>query len=258
MRIGQLDEEEAVAEVRQPERERRGDERQPEPVHRPVERAVELQSEPAAAVGEQRRVDDQRSCEVADDHAEGPLVEDDDQEDGRGDRYAHVRQRRRHVCGRPLLDAEQRGHLLVVHRRPEADEGGDDEAGVVVRPEQQPRDRARQRDPEHEHRRRGREHVPERRPDDEQPPLLLRRVEVEAEEGALHPLGDERRQHGRQRDERLDQPVVAGREVARVQGQQEDAEDARDDAPEPVDRGVAQQLLEPLDHQFKVWRRRSR
>ena len=50
--------------------------------------------------------------------------------------------------------------------------------------------------------------------------------------------------HGRQRDERLDLPVVGRREVARVERQEEDGENARDEPAEPVDRRV---LAEPLE-----------
>ena len=80
------------------------------------------------------------------------------------------------------------------------------------------------------------------------PALQLRRVEVEAEEGALHPLRDERGEHSRQRDERLDQSVVARRQVARVQRQKQHAEDARDDAADAVDGRVPQELFEALEH----------
>ena len=38
-------------------------------------------------------------------------------------------------CDRALLDAEERGHLRVVHLRPEPDEAGADEPRVVVEPE---------------------------------------------------------------------------------------------------------------------------
>ena len=46
----------------------------------PKQRAVELQAELLAPVAEQREVDDQRAGEVADDDAERPLVEHDDEE----------------------------------------------------------------------------------------------------------------------------------------------------------------------------------
>ena len=248
MQVGQLDEEEAVAEVRQPERHGRRHERQPEAVHLPVERAVELETERVPAVDEQRGVDDERSREVADEHAQRPLLEHDDEQDGCRDRDRDVRERRRDVCARTLLDAKERRHLLVVHRRPEPDERGDHEPVVAGRPEQDPRDRLREHDAADEHRGRHCGDVPECRAHDEQAPLLVLRVEVEPEERALHRLRHERRQDGRQRHERLDQAEVARREIARVQRQQEHAEHARHDAAEAVHGRVAHQLLQPLEH----------
>ena len=258
MRAGQLDEEEPVAEVRQPERDRRGDEREAEAVHRAIQRAVELQSQSVPAVEQQRGVDGQRAGEVPDEDADRSLVEDDDEQHGRTDRDRDVRHRRGHVRCRALLDPEQRRHLLVVHRGPETDERSDHEVCVVLRMEEQPGNLARQRDAEDERRGGCGHDVPERGAHDEQAARELRRVEVEAEEGALHRLGDEGRQHGRQRDERLDQPVVARGQVARVQRQQQHAEDPRDDRAQAVDRRVAEQLLQTLEHQLKVWRCKSR
>ena len=244
MRVGELDQEEAVGEVREPEGDCGRDEREAETVHRPVEGAVELQPECVPAVEQQRDVDGERPCEVSDQDAERPLVECDDEQDGRADGDPDVRQRGGDVRGRALLDPEQRRHLVVVHRRPQPDERGDDEIRVVLRVEEHPRDLGREHDAERERQRRRGHHVPERGPNDEQAARELRRVEVKAEEGALHRLRDEGRQHGGQRDERLDQPVIARRQVARVQRQQEHAEDPRDDRAEPVDGGVAEQLAQ--------------
>ena len=56
--------------------------------------------------------------------------------------------------------------------------------------------------------------------------------------------------HGGERDERLDLPVVGRREVARVEREQEDGEDPRDEPAEAVDRRV---LAEPAE-----FRRRDR
>ena len=79
-RVRELDEEEAVAEVRRPEEERRRHEREAEAVHLAEEAAVELEAELLAPVAEEREVDDQRAGEVADDDAERALVERDDEE----------------------------------------------------------------------------------------------------------------------------------------------------------------------------------
>ena len=59
--------------------------------------------------------------------------------------------------------------------------------------------------------------------------------------------------HRRERDERLDLSVVGRREVARVERQEEDGEDARDEPAEAVDRRV---LAEPL--QFRAERKALR
>ena len=69
-----MDEEEAVAEVDDDQRERRGDERDAEAVHLAQQRARELKPELRAVHGEQGEVDDERAGEVADDHAEGALA----------------------------------------------------------------------------------------------------------------------------------------------------------------------------------------
>ena len=90
----------------------------PKRVHCPVERAVELQAERVPAVEQKRGVHDQRSGEVSDQDAERSLVEDDDEQDRGGDRDRDVRERRRDVRSRTLLDAEERRHLLVVQRGP--------------------------------------------------------------------------------------------------------------------------------------------
>jgi hypothetical protein len=247
--VRELDQEEAVAEVRQPERDCRGDERQAEAVHSPVELPVELHPQRVTAVREERGVHDQRSREVAYEHAERPFVEHDDEEDRRRDRDRDIRERRRDIRRRALLDAEERRHLLVVQCGPQPDEGGDDEVAVVVRAEEQPRHLRREHDPEERHHRRGGHHVPEGGAHNEMSPLRFRRVEVEAEERALHPLRDERGEHGREGDERLDQSVVARREVPRVERQEQDAEHAGNDAAEAVDRRVSEQLLDSLEHQ---------
>ena len=58
----------------------------------------------------------------------GALVEADDEQHRRADGDQHVREARDHEADRALLDAEERGQLLVVHLRPEPDGGGADEA----------------------------------------------------------------------------------------------------------------------------------
>ncbi len=72
--------------------------------------------------------------------------------------------------------------------------------------------------------------------------LGLWRVEVEAEERRVDPHAQDDSDDRRERDERLDLPVVGRREVARVQRQQEDREDPGHEPAEPVDRRV---LAEP-------------
>ena len=56
--------------------------------------AVELEAELLAPVAEQREVHDERAGEVADDHADRPLVERDDEEQRRADREEDVREAR--------------------------------------------------------------------------------------------------------------------------------------------------------------------
>ena len=74
--------------------------------------------------------------------------------------------------------------------------------------------------------------------------LGLRGVEVEAEERGVDAHAEHDSDHGRERDERLDLAVVRRREVPRVQREEEDGEDPRDEPAEAVDRGV---LAEPAE-----------
>ncbi len=205
---------------------------------------VELQTELLAAVADEHRVDDQSAGEVPDDDANRALVEGDDEEQRRADGEEDVREARRDERDRPLLDAEERRELLVVHPCPEADERGHHELGVVGRAEQDVRDRcgeeeaADQAGGGHGHR------EPEGRAQDEPPRCRVGRVEIEAEERAVDAEPQDDSDHRRERDERLDLPVVGWGEVARVERQQEDGEDPRDEPPEAVDRRV---LAEPLE-----------
>ncbi len=174
----------------------------------------------------------------------GPWSSDDDEEQRRADREQDVREAGRDERDRALLDAEERRQLLVVHPRPEADERGHDELRVVGGAEEEVRDRAREREPGEEARRRRPHREPERRAQDAPPVLGLGRVEVEAEERGVdaHPQHDP--DDRRERDERLDLAVVGRREVARVEREEEDGEDARDEPAEAVDRRV---LAEPAE-----------
>ena len=168
----EVDEEEAVAEVDGDQRERGRDERHAEAVHLAQQRPRELEPELLPVDGEQREIDDQRADEVADDHAERALLPDDDEQDRGADRDGDVGEAREHERGRALLGAEERGQLLVVHLRPDADEAGADEVRVVE-PEQVG-ERVGEQDAGDEPERRARHREPERRADDE-PPLRRRR-----------------------------------------------------------------------------------
>ena len=78
-----MDEEEAVAEVDDDQRERGRDERDAEAVHLAKQGAGELEPELGARYAEQGEVDRERAGEVADDHAERALLPDDDEEQRR-------------------------------------------------------------------------------------------------------------------------------------------------------------------------------
>ena len=143
--VGELHQEEAVREVRDPEEERRRDEGQTEVVHLPQQAAVELQAELLTAVAEQREVDDQRPAEVSDDDPERPFVHPDDEEQRQPDRDEDVREARADEGDRALLDPEERGHLLVVDRGPERDSRRADEVRGVGGPEEERRERIGQR-----------------------------------------------------------------------------------------------------------------
>ena len=69
-------------------------------------------------------------------------------------------------------------------------------------------------------------------------------VEVEAEERARDAEAEDRGEDGGERDERLDGAVVGRREVARVEREQQQRDEARDEPAQPVDRRV---LGEPRD-----------
>jgi hypothetical protein len=165
-------------------------------------------------------------------------VQPDHEQHRRPDRDQHVGDARDAEQERPLLDPEERRQLLVVHLRPQADERGAHEPGVVAEA-QAVRDRGRKEAADHEAGGRHRHREPERRADDERPPLGIVRVEVEAEEGARDPELKNDHEHRRQRDDRLDLPESARAEVMRVEREQEHGEDPRDDPAEPVDRGVS-------------------
>ncbi len=239
-----MDEEESIREVRDPEEERRGDERDPESVHLAQEVPVELEAELLAPVAHEDRVHEERPGEVADDDADRSFVEHDDEEQRRTDGDEDVREARRDEGDRPLLDAEERRELFVVHARPETDERGHDQLPVVRRAEQPLRDLAREREAEDEAQGRHPHREPERGAQHEPACCGLGRVEVEPEERARDAHAEDDPDDGGERDERLDLPVVGRREVSRVQREQEHSEDPRDEAAEPVDDGVLAQPLE--------------
>ena len=146
----ELVQEEAIAEVERDQGERRRHERDPEAVHLAQQRPRELEAELGAPVAEEREVDDERAEEVADDHPERALVVGDDEDERRRDGDGDVGEARGDEEARALLDAEERGQLLVVHLRPDPDERGADEVRVVEQEqvgerlrEQRPRPRAR-------------------------------------------------------------------------------------------------------------------
>jgi hypothetical protein len=226
----ELGDEEPVGEIDRPDRELRGHERHAELVHRPEEAAVKFQSQLVAAVADEREVDDERADPVADDDAHRALVVVDDEQDRRCDGDEQVRERRRGEEDRPLLDAEQRRQLLVVQLRPEADEGGADEPRLAVSEREDVRDRLRSDAPGGEPERRARHREPERGADDPHAMRDLGRVEVEAEERARDAQAKQDDQDGGQRRQRLDAPVVAAVQVARVERQQQNREDAGDEA----------------------------
>ena len=246
---GQLDEEEPVGEVDRRERDHRGHERHPEAVHLAEERAVELEPELEAPVGEQDDVDGERAAEVADEDAERALVPDDDEQDRQADRERDVDDAGEQVADRALLDAEERGQLVVVDLRPESDERGADEIRVRVVAEERVTQRPGDEESDHE-RRGGRRHrEPEGRAHDARAVGLVLGIEVETEEGTRDPGAQHRHQHHRERDERLDRAVVPRREVPRVQRQQQDGEDPREEPAEAVDRRVLGEPLHLLEHQ---------
>ncbi len=92
--------------------------------------------------------------------------------------------------------------------------------------------------------RRHRHREPERRADDAQAVGRVGGVEVEAEERARDAEAEDGGEDRGERDERLHGSVVGRREVARVERQQQQRDEARDEAAQPVDRRV---LGEPRD-----------
>ena len=242
--VGELDEEEAVAEVRHPQEERGRDERDAEAVHLTQQAAVELQPELLAAVAEQREIDDQRPAEVADDDPDRTLLERDDEQEREPDREEDVREACADEGDRALLDAEERGHLLVVDGRPERDAGRAHEVRGVRCPEQERRERICQGEQKDQPERAAAHGEPERRAEHAQAPVVVLHVEVEAEEGARDARTEHQPHHRRQGEERLDLAVVGRRQVARVDGQQEHGDHARHEAADPVDQGVAPEAPE--------------
>ena len=125
-------EQEPVREVDRVQRDHRGHERHAPLGHLAEDVRVELEPELCSAVGEEDGVDGKRPAEVPDEDPKRPLVEDDDEQDRHPDRQRDVREARRRVADRALLDSKERRQLVVVHRRPEADEGRTHEVGVHI------------------------------------------------------------------------------------------------------------------------------
>ena len=237
-----MGEEEPVGEGDDDERQRGRDERQPEALHPAQQRAVELEAELLAAVAEQGRVDDERAGEVPRDDADGAPLETITKRTVAPTVIAmFARLAARNAPA--LLDPEHGRQLLVVHLRPEADEGGADERRVVD-PEQPP-DRLGQDQPRDEAGRGGGHRVPEGRAHTVRRCARGRGVEGEAEEGARDPAPEDRHEYRREGDDDADGAEVARVEVARVDREQEDGDEARDDPAEAVDRGLARELLQP-------------
>ena len=178
-----------------------------------------------AAIAEEDEIDRERPDPVADDHPHRPLVEVDNEHDGRADRDHEIGNRRRGEEDRPLFDAEQRRQLLVVQLRPEPDECGADEPGLIVTQRERVRDRLRGDPPGREPERGARHREPERGAYDAHPVRQIGGVEVEAEEGAGDSEPQQHDEHRRQRRQRLDPPVVAAVQVARIERQQQHRED---------------------------------
>ena len=234
--------EEPIDEVDRPEREPRRDERHPEPVHLAEQRPVELQTELVTTVGEEDRVDDERPREVSDEDADRALVPHGDKENGRPDRHNDVRKRSGRELNGALLDAEQRRQLLVVHLRPQADEGRAHETGC--HPVQRVRDGRREGEPRDEPGRRGRHREPERRPHDDDALLVRFRVEIETEECGGDPGAQHDHEHGGERDQGLDRAVVRARQVVRVEREEENRQDPRHEPADPVHERVTSEALQ--------------
>ena len=161
----------------------------------------------------------------------------DDEEQRHADGDQDVRDARREERGRALLDPEERGQLLVVHLGPQADERGADEPRVV--PEAQPvGDRGREREADDQAGGRHRHREPERGAHEQRALRGVGRVEIEAEERARDAEAQHDHEHRRQRDDRLDLSEPGPAEVVRVQRQQQDGEDPRDEPADAVHDGV--------------------
>ena len=143
------------------------------------------------------------------------------------------------VRHRSLLDAEDPGQLLVVHRRPQGDERGAHEVCQAGISEQPLGDRNGEQQPRGETEGRRAHRVPERRAQHAQVRLAVVGVEPEAEERRLDARAEDDRQHDRQREQRLDVPVAGRRHLVGVEREQDDREDSRDEAAQAVDEGLA-------------------
>jgi len=244
-----VDDEEPVREVDHPERDPGRHERQPEALHLPEERPAELEPELEPPVAEEHEVDGERAGEVPDDHADGALVPDRDEQDRRDDGDDHVCECRRDIAGRPLLDSEERGQLLVVHLRPQQDQRRAHGVRVGARREEQVRDLGRDQPADDQPERRHRHREPEGGADDRGPAGVVLGVEVEAEEGHGDAHAQHDHQHDRQRHERVDDADVARAQVTGDDRQQKDADQPRDDGAQAVDGGMLGQTAQLLcDH----------
>ena len=250
--VEELAEHQPVAEVRDPHRERGAHERDAEAVHRAQELPVPLEAELLRAVDEEDGPHDERPAQVPDDDPERPLVLDDDEEHGQPHGDGDVREGRDRERDRPLLRPEEVGHLRVVDVDPEEDGGRDDETraaalqtrGVSGRDAEQAGDRLRERDADDERDRRVGQLRPEDGADQAAPVVGILVEEVEADEAEVRAAANEDDAHRHRRHEELDAAVIARRDVARVERQHEDGEEARHEAADAIDRRVAGQFEE--------------
>src|SRR5680860_1374055 len=221
------DDDDPVDEVEQVERELGRHRRQAEAGHPPQQRGVDPEREPAPVDDDQAEHEDGAAEIAAEQQTASPLALADDQDHGQRDRRQHVGDRHREEGAGALLEPEQGEQVLVQSGHPEAADRdpGQVRSGPV---EQRFGDRPGER--QRDQRRRGREPEERREGGRDDPRRVLAVLVVEAQQRPDRAEADHDAGRDNGGEHHLGGAVVGRGQVARVERQQRDRDQLREDA----------------------------